>query len=98
MAVANLQITSIKGNASARKQTEQTTYAQDKMETLMALSYTHADLDPASSPFTEASPPANYAITWTVADDTPVPSTKLIAVTVTGENKTTVLTGVKPDF
>jgi len=107
LAVAKMQIMSIQVNSSARWQAEQTTNAQDKMEELMALSYTHADLDPdpAVNPHNEANPPDNYTITWTVIDsDNPggtgfsVPDTKLITVTVTGLNKTTVLTGIKPDF
>ena len=103
LAIAKMQIMSIQGNSSARWQAEQTIHVQDKMEELMALSYTHADLnpDPAVNPHNEANPPDNYTITWTVIDNTtgfPVPDTKLITVTVTGLNKTTVLTGIKPDF
>ena len=98
LAIANMQIMSMKVNASAKWQTAQTTHAQDKMEELMALAYTHADLDPAGNTHNEPNPPDNFTITWTVAGDTPVPDTKLIAVTVTGLNKTTILTGVKPDF
>jgi len=98
LAISSMQIMAMKGNASARWQTQQTTHAQDKMEELMALAYTHADLDPAGNTHNEANPPDNFTITWTVASDTPVPDTKLIAVTVTGLNKTIVLTGVKPDF
>ncbi len=102
LAIANMQIMAMKGNASARWQTEQTTHAQDKMEELMALAYTHTDLDPAGNTHNETNPPDNVTITWTVFDDDTsgflVPDTKLITVTVTGLNKTTVLTGVKPDF
>ncbi len=98
LAMANMQIMAMKTNSSARWQAEQTIHAQDKMEELMALAYTHADLDPAGNPHSEANPPDNFTITWTVLSNTPVPDTKLITVTVTGLNKTTVLTGVKPDF
>lgn len=98
LAVANMQIMAMQGNASASWQAEQTTHAQDKMEELMALTYTHADLDPAGNTHTEANPPENFTITWDVAVDTPVPDTKLITVTATGLNKTTILTGVKPNF
>ena len=98
LAIANMQIMAMKGNSSARWQTQQTTHAQDKMEELMALAYTHADLDPAGGTHNETNPPDNFTITWTVANNTPVPDTKLITVTVTGLDKTIVLTGVKPDF
>lgn len=101
LAIANMQIMAIQKNSSARWQTEQTTYAQDKMEELMALSFTHADLDPAGNTHNEANPPDNLTIRWDVFDDTttfPVPDTKLITITVTGVGKSTVLTGVKPDF
>lgn len=101
LAIAKMQIMAMQGNASARWQAEQTTYTQDKMEVLMALTYTHADLDPAGNPHTEANPPDYHTVTWTVSDSTvgfPVPNTKLITVTVTGLNKTTVLTGIKPNF
>ena len=107
LAIANMQLMAMKGNSSASWQAEQTTHAQDKMEELMALSYTHADLDPdpAVNPHNEANPPDNFTITWTVIDsDNPggtgfsVPDTKLITVTVTGLNRTTVLTGITPNF
>ena len=98
LAVANMQIMAVKGNASAEWQAEQTIHAQDKMEELMALAYTHADLDPAGNTHNEANPPDNFTITWDVFDNTPVTNTKLITITVAGLNKTTVLTGVKPNF
>ena len=107
LAMAKMQIMAIQGNSSARWQAEQTTHAQDKMEEIIALSYTHADLDPdpAANPHNEGNPPDSYAISWTVIDsDNPggtgfaVPDTKLITVTVTGLDKTTVLTGIKPNF
>ena len=98
LAVANMQIMAVKGNTSAGWQAEQTVHAQDKMEELMALAYTHADLDPAGNTHNEANPPTNFTITWDVLNNTPVPNTKLITITVAGLNKTTVLTGVKPNF
>ena len=98
LAIANMQVMAMKGNASAGWQAEQTNYAQDKLEELMALAYTHADLDPAGNTHTEANPPDNYTITWDVVENIPVTDTKLITVTATGLNKTTILTGVKPNF
>lgn len=98
LAIANMQIMAMKGNASARWQAEQTTHAQDKMEELMALAYTHADLDPAGTPHNEANPPDNFTITWDVVENIPVMDMKQITVTASGLNKTTILTGVKPNF
>ena len=97
LAIANMQIMAMKGNSSAGWQIEQTTHAQDKMEELMTLVYTHADLT-AGATHTDANPPDNFTIMWDILDDTPVPDTKHLTVTVSGLNKTTVLIGVKPDF
>jgi type IV pilus assembly protein PilV len=44
LAVAGMQITSVRGNAVARGTTEKTSWAADRMEELMALDYNHADL------------------------------------------------------
>ena len=60
-----------------------TTLAQDKLEALKALPYTHSDL--ALNSHTEANPPNNYTIAWTVTPDTnspPLPNVKLVEVTV----------------
>jgi len=98
LATASMQVTAIKGNASARIRTERTTWAQDTLEKLMALSYTDADLDPAGNPHQEQNPPSGCAITWTVTDNTPVNNAKLLAVTVTEQGKTTQLIGLKPQL
>ena len=44
LAVASMQITSLKGNSIAIRVTEASTWAGDAQETLMARAYTHADL------------------------------------------------------
>jgi prepilin-type N-terminal cleavage/methylation domain-containing protein len=98
LAISSMQVTAIQGNASARRQTERSTFAQDKIEELMAIAYTHNDLDPAGNPHTDPNPPANYSIIWTVANDIPVPNSKLINVTVTGVGKTVQMTCVKPNL
>ena len=81
-----------------------TTHAQDKMEALKTLRFTHANLDtdPAVNPHTEASPPANYTIAWTVTGDPtvpPLPNVKVIAVTVSwnwkGNRSVTLRTIIK---
>jgi len=102
LAVASMQSAAIRGNLSASGLTQGTTWAQDRLEKLMALVYTHADLDPAGNPHEEANPPAGYTIAWNVTADNPVSNTKRIAVTVTwqdkGVTKTTQLTCVKPEL
>jgi len=102
LAVASMQSAAIRGNSSASGLTQGTTWAQDRLEKLMALAYTHADLDPAGNPHEEANPPAGYTIAWNVTADNPVANTKRMAVTVTwqdkGVTKTTQLTCVKPQL
>ena len=45
LAVGGMQISSINSNANARNSTTVVTYAKDRAEDLMALEYSHADLD-----------------------------------------------------
>ena len=44
LAVAGMQIASVRGNAVARGTTEKVSWAADRLEELMALDYNHADL------------------------------------------------------
>jgi type IV pilus assembly protein PilV len=66
LAVAALQITSTKGNASARRITEATALAENQIEILMQLSYDHTDLNPANNPHESTQDP--YAISWNVTE------------------------------
>jgi len=45
LAIASMQATAIKGNSQAMGLTEGAAYAQDRMEKLMSLAYTHSDLN-----------------------------------------------------
>jgi type IV pilus assembly protein PilV len=45
LAVASMQIASLGGNSQAIRITEAVTWADDTIETIMSLPYTHADLD-----------------------------------------------------
>jgi len=45
LAVASMQIASLGGNSHAIRVTQASTWADDAIETLMALPYSHADLD-----------------------------------------------------
>ena len=85
LAVASIQITSIKGNASSRMQTEATTLAVERLEWLIALPYDHADLDENNNPHQVID--GSYTIVWNVSDDIPINGTKTINITVTGANR-----------
>lgn len=93
LAVASMQIGAIQGNSFAARTTEGVTWAQDKMEDLLALSYD--DLDHNDSPEQQG----DYTVAWTVVNG-PVANTKRITVTVTwqdkGQTKQAQLTCIKP--
>lgn len=97
LAVASLQIGAIQGNSFAARTTEGVTWAQDKMEDLLALSYD--DLDDTGSPEQQGVHPGDYTVAWTVVNG-PVANTKRITVTVTwqdkGQTKQAQLTCIKP--
>lgn len=98
LAVATMQLSAIRVNSTAGQITTRITWAQDKLEELMALPYTDSQLQAAGSPFQETTPDGYYTISWTVTDDTPISDTKLITVTVTGRGKTTRVSYVKPSL
>jgi type IV pilus assembly protein PilV len=98
LAVATMQLSAIRVNSTAGQITTRITWAQDKLEELMALPYTDSQLQAAGSPFQEITPDGYYTISWTVTDDTPISDTKLITVTVTGRGKTTRVSYVKPSL
>ena len=99
LGVASMQITAIGGNTSARTHTEAATWAADRVERLMALPYTHADLAQGNH---NAPNEGIYAISWTVTDDTPITNTKTIAVIVTwnarGANRSVSMQHVIPEI
>jgi type IV pilus assembly protein PilV len=80
LAVAGMQTAAIRGNDNAHRVTEGTTWAQDRLELLVALPYNDARLtvgtgkaDPVQSA------PVGYTITYDVAAG-PIANTKLITV------------------
>ena len=93
MAIAAMQISAIKVNSSANYLTERTTYAQDKLEELTALSYTDANLASGTT-HTDTSNP-DFTITWTVIDDNPVTNSKYITITSSARGKSTQLISIK---
>lgn len=75
LAVASMQMVAISGDTSARKTTEAATLAADRLETLIVLPY---DNIVGGGPLAEGA----YTVTWQVTDNSPLPNTKTITVTV----------------
>ena len=76
LAAATMQISAITGNSRANRITEASVLAADQAEWFMSLPYD----DPA---FVDGNRVAgNYTVSWTVADDDPLPNTRTITVTV----------------
>ena len=84
LAVGQMQMKSINGNASARMQTEATAVAVDRLERLTYLSYDHPDLDELTNPHQVNE--GAYSIVWNVTDDIPINATKTINIRVTSAN------------
>ncbi|MGD8961759.1 MAG: prepilin-type N-terminal cleavage/methylation domain-containing protein [Desulfobacterales bacterium] len=80
LAVGSMQISAINNNASARMRTEATIYASELAEDMMSWDYS-TDLDPADPP---NFPPLKdiYCVQTWITDDTPIPSTKTITLSV----------------
>ena len=95
LGVGTMQISSLSGNASANNSTQGSTWAVDRVETLMRLPYNGDDLDPTAIHI-ETSPDGVYTINWTVTDSQVIPKTKSISATVTwrhglnGANQVTI--------
>ena len=107
LAVAAMQVSAITVNSTAGQMTTRMTWAQDKLEELMALPYSDPWLEAAGNPpgndsagNTHQLPPTTdgYTISWEVTDNNPISGTKLITVTVTGRGKTTQVSYVKPSL
>jgi len=84
LALATVQIKSIRQNASAKMYTEATTMAVESLERLISLPYGHSDLNQGENPHRMTA--GAYTIEWNVQDDIPVTATKTIVINVTGAN------------
>ena len=101
LAVASMQASGIKVNSIANHITTRATWAQDRIETLMALPYSDTLLAVAGNPhevitnedYTNYT--KTYKISWVVTNNSPVNNVKLITVAVTGYGGTTVLRAIK---
>jgi len=96
LAVAKMQGSAIQGNFFASGKTDAITWAQDRMERLLALPY--ASVASSTTPITQG----NYDISW-VVNAGAVANTKSIKVTVTPRikgvgQKDVELTCVKPQM
>jgi len=78
LAVASMQLTSVKGNFSARNVTEAITLGQTKAEELYTLPYNHADLTAGVHNQTLG----YYNYQWTVVDNDALNNTKTITLDI----------------
>ena len=106
LGVAAMQTSAIQVNSAAGRMTTRINWAQDKMEELKAMPFSDPWLEVTGSPTVPDSAgnphqepiSDEYTVSWNVTDDTPVPNTKQIVVTVTGKGKTSRLTCMKADW
>ena len=102
LAVMALQTSSIRGNARARGVTDISVYAADRIEKLMALPFSDANLVAGNYPaggqavdgidnnydswIDEANETGPLTVTWTIVNDWPILNVKTITVTVTNNH------------
>jgi len=80
LAIASMQIMSIKGNKVSLDVTEATNVATDQIESLMGLAWDHVDISVSGNPHTATV--GQYNITWNVTDNAPIDNTKTINLLV----------------
>ena len=101
LAVAAMQTSAIQGNDSAYRVTESATWAQDRLEFLMALPYDDAALSNGNDKTDPLTTPANYTIVYDV-ENGPIPNTKRITVRASqnerGVMKTRRLISIKSEL
>jgi prepilin-type N-terminal cleavage/methylation domain-containing protein len=101
LAVASMQTAAIHGNDTAYRITETVTWAQDRLEYLLALPYDDAALSIGTGKADPMTSPPHYTITYDVIDG-PVSNTKRITVTATrqsgGVTKSRRLSSIKTEM
>jgi len=106
LGVAAMQTSAIQVNSAAGQMTTRMNWAQDKMEELKALAFSDPWLEAAGNP-TGVDSAGNthvqttsdgYTVRWDIADNTPVPNTTQIVVTVTGKGNVSRLTFMRADW
>ncbi len=95
LAIAAMQTSAIKVNSSANYLSKRSTWAQDKLEELVALPYSNAKLDEGDhGPETTSD---GHTVEWNVVAG-PVSDTKQVTVTITKGSKTTQMRFIKADL
>ncbi len=95
LAIASMQISAIKVNSSASDISKRSTWAQDKLEELVALPYSNAMLDEGDhGPETTSD---GHTVEWSVVAG-PVSDTKQVTVAVTNRGKTSQMQFIKADL
>ena len=101
LAVAAMQTSAIRGNDSAYHVTEGATWAQDRLEFLMALPYDDSALSNGTGKTDPMTTPADYTITYDVVNG-PISNTKIITVIASrndrGATKIRRLTSIKSEL
>lgn len=97
VALYSIQMMTIGQNYTASRITTAVTWASEKIEDLMALSYNDVkdktgdnlaglqDSTVATADGSETSPDGVYTVLWNVAEEEPLPNTKTIRIIVTSE-------------
>jgi len=80
LALGSMQVSAISGSAYSANVTEGSTLAADRLEKLLALPYTHADL--SSGAHADPNPPTGRTVRWNIVDNAPLVNTKTITLTV----------------
>jgi prepilin-type N-terminal cleavage/methylation domain-containing protein len=80
LALGSMQVSAISGSAYSANVTEGSTLAADRLEKLLALPYTHADL--SSGAHVDPNPPTGRTVRWNIVDNAPLANTKTITLTV----------------
>lgn len=80
LALGSMQVSAISGNAHSANVTDSSTLAADRLEKLLALPYTHADL--SSGAHMDPTPPAGRTVLWSIVDNAPLANTKTITLKV----------------
>ncbi len=95
LAVASMQATAIRGNYLSGNLTGASTLAGDRVEKLLSMGYSDADLDVGD----HSNSRGIYTISWNVAQNAAFNNTKTVNVTVSwterGSQKTLVMQGIK---
>ena len=87
LAVASMQTAAIRGNDTAYRVTESVTWAQDRLEFLLALPFDDPALSLGTDKTDPMTSPPDYTITYDVTDGPLTGTTKWITVTATRQER-----------